>query len=197
MTPFAEMPEVIDAAVRLGRALESGGMMVATAESCTGGLIATALTEIGGSSRWFDRGFVTYSNEAKQELLGVSAQSLERFGAVSEQVAREMALGALTRSRALIALAVTGIAGPGGGGPGKPVGTVCFAWALRAGLPDDRAVPAGSVSDDRSARGVELHSATCHFDGGRSEVRASTARFALVEALKRLPGRSSAGPQAG
>lgn len=195
MNPFAELPAVLASAVRLGRALESDGALIACAESCTGGLIAAALTEIGGSSRWFDRGFVTYSNEAKQDLLGVSQQSLQRFGAVSEPVAREMAQGALRRSRARIALAVTGIAGPGGGSPDKPVGTVCFAWALRGETADD-----GSSGDAQSASGPAaqadvLHSVTRHFGGGRSEVRAQTAQFALDEALKLLPRTASTDPQ--
>lgn len=108
--------------------------MLATAESCTGGWAAQALTSISGSSEWFERGFVTYSNAAKEEMLGVAPGTLERHGAVSEQTAREMASGALARSRADIALAITGVAGPTGGTPDKPVGMVCFAWA-RKGAP--------------------------------------------------------------
>ena len=100
------------------------GAMVATAESCTGGLIAGAITDIAGSSNVFDRGFVTYSNEAKQDMLGVRAETLEAFGAVSPQVATEMVLGARRRSRAEFAVSVTGVAGPGGGSPAKPVGLV-------------------------------------------------------------------------
>ncbi|PHP65825.1 damage-inducible protein CinA [Zhengella mangrovi] len=110
------------------------GVMIATAESCTGGMIAGALTDIAGSSDVVDRGFVTYSNEAKQEMLGVRVQTLARFGAVSAETAAEMSAGALARSRAGLAVSVTGIAGPGGGSPGKPVGLVWFGLA-RAGEP--------------------------------------------------------------
>ena len=105
-------------------------MMLATAESCTGGWAAQVVTSVSGSSEWFDRGFVTYSNDAKQEMLGVSASTLERHGAVSEETARAMADGALLRSRARMTLAITGIAGPTGGSPDKPVGMVWFAWAM-------------------------------------------------------------------
>ena len=110
-------------------------LMIATAESCTGGLISGALTEIAGSSDVFDRGFVTYSNEAKNQMLGVSAESLHRFGAVSEAVAKEMAYGALVNSRADISVSVTGIAGPGGGSPDKPVGLVWIGIASQGGMP--------------------------------------------------------------
>jgi nicotinamide-nucleotide amidase len=103
--------------------------MLATAESCTGGWVAQAVTAIAGSSEWFERGFVAYSNAAKEELLGVSRGTLDAHGAVSEATARELARGALARSRATIALAVTGVAGPTGGSAAKPVGYVCFAWA--------------------------------------------------------------------
>jgi nicotinamide-nucleotide amidase len=114
----------------LGQQLQAAGLMLATAESCTGGWIAKVVTDIPGSSGWLDRGFVTYSNAAKREMLGVAAATLESQGAVSEAVVREMALGALARSRAGVAVAVSGIAGPGGGSAEKPLGTVCFAWAL-------------------------------------------------------------------
>jgi nicotinamide-nucleotide amidase len=118
---------------QLGEALQATGLMVATAESCTGGWIAEAITDIAGSSCWFERGFVTYSNEAKQEMLKVSAETLAHFGAVSEAVVKEMAKGALEYSHAGISVAVSGIAGPGGGSSEKPVGTVWFAWVLRSG----------------------------------------------------------------
>jgi nicotinamide-nucleotide amidase len=125
----------IDAAVAaLADALRQAGTKLATAESCTGGLIAGACTTIAGSSDWFERGFVTYSNEAKTEMLGVDAALIRAHGAVSEQVARAMAEGALGHSLAQLAVAVTGVAGPSGGSPGKPVGTVWLAWA-RAGEP--------------------------------------------------------------
>jgi nicotinamide-nucleotide amidase len=120
-------------AAELGRRLAARGAFAATAESCTGGLVAGAITAIAGSSGWFDRGFVTYTNAAKTELLGVDAAALERYGAVSEATAIGMAEGALRASRAGVSVAVTGIAGPAGGTPDKPVGTVCFAWALRGG----------------------------------------------------------------
>jgi nicotinamide-nucleotide amidase len=123
--------DVTEAARTLGRLCKRRRVVVATAESCTGGGVATAITRISGSAKWFDRAFVTYSNDAKREMLGVSQKSLKRFGAVSEQVAREMASGALARSPADIVVAITGIAGPTGGVPGKPVGTVWFAWAGR------------------------------------------------------------------
>ncbi|MEO6421486.1 MAG: CinA family protein [Candidatus Nitrotoga sp.] len=107
--------------------------MLATAESCTGGAVATAVTGIAGSSEWFERGFIAYSNEAKREMLSVAPDTLTRYGAVSESVVREMVAGALKHSHAQVALAVSGIAGPSGGMPGKPVGTVWFAWGIIEG----------------------------------------------------------------
>ena len=118
---------------RLGRACGRRGVRVATAESCTGGGVAEAITRISGSSAWFERGFVTYANVAKEEMLGVSRAALEAHGAVSEAVAGEMAAGALARSGADASVAITGIAGPTGGTPTKPVGLVWFAWAHRGG----------------------------------------------------------------
>lgn len=109
--------------------LKARGRCLAAAESCTGGWIAKICTDLAGSSAWFERGFVAYSNDAKQAMLGVTAGTLERFGAVSEQVTAEMARGALIHSEADVAVSVSGIAGPDGGGPDKPVGTVCFGWA--------------------------------------------------------------------
>ena len=134
------------------------GYFLATAESCTGGLIAARCTELAGSSQWFERGFVTYSNAAKTEALGVDAALIERFGAVSEPVARAMAEGALRHSRADVAVAVTGIAGPGGGSADKPVGAVCFAWSLRGGA---------------------THSERQCFAGERAAVREAAVRHAL------------------
>jgi nicotinamide-nucleotide amidase len=151
---------------RVGERLKARGAMLAAAESCTGGWVAQAVTSVAGSSAWFDRGFVTYSDAAKQELLGVRAQTLEHHGAVSEETAREMARGALERSRATIALAITGVAGPGGGTPAKPVGTVCFAWALRDGL----------------------RSETCRFPGDRESVRRQSVIRALEGVLAALGG---------
>ena len=161
-------------AAELGRRLLAGGLRVATAESCTGGLVAGAITWIAGSSDWFERGFVAYSNDAKAEFLGVPAALLAAHGAVSEPVASAMAVGALANSRADIAVAVTGIAGPGGGTPGKPVGTVCFAWARRRG----------------GAPGTR----TEHLPGNRAGVREASVRIALdglIEAAGASPDRNS------
>lgn len=152
-------------ALDLGRVLAARGLKAATAESCTGGLVAGAITGVAGSSAWFDRGFVTYSNEAKVDLLGVRPQTLARFGAVSEATAREMVAGALERSRADIAVAVTGIAGPAGGTADKPVGLVWLAWATRNG-------------------GAEA--ASRHFPGDRAAVREATVAFALEGLIQRL-----------
>ena len=123
-----------DLAAELGRRLMARGRMLATAESCTGGWIAKCCTDIAGSSAWFDRGFITYSNEAKHDMLGVSEALLASQGAVSEAVVRAMAEGALSNSRAQQTVAVSGIAGPGGGSAEKPVGTVWFAWAVKDGV---------------------------------------------------------------
>jgi len=158
--------DVVAAALELGRRLQALGWMVATVESCTGGLVARALTEVGGSSAWFERGFVTYSNDAKIELVGVSAATLAEHGAVSEPVAAEMAAGGLARSRARLALSLTGIAGPSGAAPGKPVGTVCFGWA--------------------SAEGGH-RTGTVLFEGDRAAVRRKAALYALRQALVLLP----------
>jgi nicotinamide-nucleotide amidase len=128
------MHELNHLAQQLAAALLQRHQTLAVAESCTGGWVAKVLTDLPGSSRWFDRGFVTYSNAAKQEMLGVSAATLDVAGAVSEATVREMAAGVLQHSPADMALAISGIAGPGGAIPGKPVGTVCFAWATRVGL---------------------------------------------------------------
>ncbi len=139
------------------------GWWLSCAESCTGGGIAAALTDVAGSSAWFDRGFVTYSNAAKQEMLGVSADTLANFGAVSRETAVEMATGALASSGTQLSVAVTGIAGPGGGSADKPVGTVWIAWA----------------SEGRVSAVCEL------FTGDRSEVRAATVDAALLGLLER------------
>ena len=152
------MPIAEALAVALGDALRKHRLHVATAESCTGGLIAGAITSVAGSSEWFERGFVTYSNRAKEELLGVLAETLRENGAVSGEVAAEMVAGALARSPADIAVAVTGIAGPGGGTSEKPVGLVWFAWMHRGGAAQCR-------------RFV--------FDGGREAVRRQSVAVAL------------------
>ena len=130
MTTDDDLKEIAEA---LSKQASAMGVSLATAESCTGGWVAKVLTDIPGSSAWLDRGFVTYTNESKQEMLGVQAATLETYGAVSEQTVHEMALGALNKSQASIAVAISGIAGPSGAMPGKPVGTVCFAWAQRDG----------------------------------------------------------------
>lgn len=131
-----------------GLSLKARGWMLATAESCTGGWVGEAVTAVAGSSAWYDRGFITYTNVSKQEMLGVQAETLANFGAVSEETVREMAAGVLLHSQARISLAISGIAGPTGGSPDKPVGTVCFAWAVRNGpLKSENRIFAG----DRSA----------------------------------------------
>jgi nicotinamide-nucleotide amidase len=147
-----ELLSFAPAVERLAATLAARGERIATAESCTGGLIAAACTARAGSSDWFERGFVTYSNEAKTELIGVDAALIAAHGAVSEEVARAMVAGALAHSRATLAVAVTGIAGPGGAVPGKPVGTVWLAWgragavrAERLQLPGDRDAVRGAT----------------------------------------------------
>lgn len=137
----------------LGEAAQAAGVMVAVAESCTGGWLAKVITDIPGSSRWFDRGFVTYTNAAKQEMLDVRAETLEAHGAVSEETVIEMAQGALARSQADLTVAISGIAGPGGALPGKPVGMVCFGWA-RTGV--DPWAETDYLIGDRDA--IRLHS---------------------------------------
>ncbi len=130
---------------RLGDALRRCGLTLATAESCTGGWAAQVVTHTAGSSAWFERGFVTYANDAKVGMLGVSETTLAHHGAVSPETAAEMAAGAINHSNAMMSLAITGIAGPTGGSPDKPVGTVCFAWCRRGGTPEtDRQVYPGN-----------------------------------------------------
>jgi len=151
-------------AQQVGEALKARGLKLVTAESCTGGWVAMAATAIAGSSDWFERGYVTYSNDAKREALGVSAATLERHGAVSEETAREMAAGALKNGRGQVALAITGVAGPTGGSRAKPVGTVCFAWA----------------------QGSKISSETQRFDGDRESVRRQSVVRALQGVLEFL-----------
>ena len=138
-------------AATVGRLLKAKGEKLVTAESCTGGGVAEAVTAISGSSEWFDRGFVTYSNEAKMEMLKVSSETLASHGAVSEETAREMALGALATSPGTVSVSVTGIAGPSGGSRAKPVGTVCFAWA-RSGEAMPRSETRRFAGDRESVR---------------------------------------------
>lgn len=150
----------------LGDALRERGWMFACAESCTGGLLAAAMTSAPGSSLWFDRGFVTYSNDAKMQLLHVNRDTLDRFGAVSEETAMEMAAGALTTApHAHFAISTTGIAGPDGGTAGKPVGMVCFGFAQRA------------------KDGVVTRADTRQFKGDRDQVRHAAIHYALTKAL--------------
>jgi nicotinamide-nucleotide amidase len=137
------MNDIIDLAIRVGQALQAKGLLLCTAESCTGGGVAQAVTAIAGSSDWFDCGLVTYSNASKAKLLDVPTALLAQHGAVSEEVAAAMAQGALANSNAAVALSTTGIAGPTGAVPGKPVGTVCFAWSMGDATRTERLVFAG------------------------------------------------------
>ncbi len=155
----------------LGEALARRGWRIATAESCTGGLVAAAITATAGSSGWFDAGFVTYSDAMKEALLGVPAATLAAHGAVSEATARAMAEGALGLSGAQLAVAITGVAGPGGGSVAKPVGTVCFAWAIAGGI---------------------TRTAAHRFAGGRAEVRLRSVEVALREATALAGGDGGA-----
>jgi nicotinamide-nucleotide amidase len=160
------MSELNQLARQLGESLLRRGWKVAVAESCTGGWVAKCLTDIAGSSSWFDRGFVTYSNAAKRDMLGVSPAMLETDGAVSESTVLAMAAGALAHSEADMALAISGIAGPGGAVPGKPVGTVCFAWAVKD---------------------ILHQSDTQHFSGDREAVRRQSVAHGLrglIDVLK-------------
>ena len=154
-----------DAAQQLGKLLSDRNWMLSCAESCTGGLLSGAITDVAGSSQWFERGFVTYSNVAKVEELRVGVDTLERFGAVSEETAMEMAAGALDASLAHFAISTTGIAGPGGAVPGKPVGMVCFGFAQRSG------------------EGITTRAVTKVFEGDRALIRAQAVAFALDCAL--------------
>jgi len=154
-----------DIATHLGERLLARGWLLATAESCTGGWISKVVTDIPGSSTWFDCGFVTYSNAAKRDMLGVREETLEREGAVSERTVIELAAGAIEHSRAQVAVAVSGIAGPSGGSAEKPLGTVWFAWAF----------PGSAIQTQR-----------LQFAGNREEVRHQAVRIALEVLLERL-----------
>jgi nicotinamide-nucleotide amidase len=162
--------QLYDLAADAGRALQMRGWMLATAESCTGGWIAQCVTMVPGSSEWFERGFVTYTNVAKVEMLGVLDATLRQNGAVSEQTVREMAAGALRRSHAHVAVAVSGVAGPGGGSPDKPVGTVCLAWAGRDGRAQERTL---QLQGDRDA--VRRQSVVAALEGVRLLALSSSA----------------------
>ncbi|NVD07543.1 CinA family protein [Vibrio sp. JPW-9-11-11] len=152
-------------AEKLGKLLKQHNHLFVTAESCTGGGVSAAVTDVAGSSQWFDRAFVTYSNQAKVEMLGVTPQTLDQHGAVSEETAQEMVLGALQHSSASIGVSISGIAGPGGGSEEKPVGTVCFAWADKNGW---------------------LESRTFHLDGDRQQVRQQAVELAMQVLCEKL-----------
>ncbi len=158
-------------AAQVGGALKSHGLMLATAESCTGGGVAEAITSVAGSSVWFERGFVTYSNLSKQQMLGVSEATLEQHGAVSEAVVREMVAGAVAHSQAQVAIAISGIAGPDGGTPDKPVGTVWFAWGIK-----------------NTSLHVQVQRR--QIPGNRAEVRSHAVRIALQGVLDLLGQRT-------
>ncbi|HEU0203912.1 MAG TPA: CinA family protein [Burkholderiaceae bacterium] len=164
---------IVQLAEELGRRLLDQRLVLATAESCTAGGIAYAVTTVAGSSQWFDRGFVTYSNDAKIQHLGVTPVYLRDFGAVSEPVARAMAMGALSHSAAQIAISTTGIAGPEGGTADKPVGTVCFGWAIRR---DPSVAP-------------WVQTATRRFEGNRAAIRTQSIIAALEETIELLRSR--------
>jgi len=171
--------ELCELAARVGHKLRAAGRRIVTAESCTGGWVAKALTDVPGSSQWFEGGYVTYSNAAKMRDLGVAARTLESFGAVSEQTVREMAEGALRAGHGNVALAVSGIAGPDGGLPGKPVGTVWFCAAARQGTAID------IIAEEQL------------FGGDRREVRSRSVQHALRLILRLdLPVRPEGAPRA-
>ena len=170
--------ELYELAARVGHKLRAAGRRIATAESCTGGWLSKALTDVPGSSQWFECGFVTYSNDAKVRDLGVSAGTLASFGAVSEQAVREMAEGALRVAHANVALAVSGIAGPDGAAPGKPVGTVWFCAAAREGTAID------IIAEEQL------------FEGDRAQVRSRSVEHALRLILRLdLPVRPESSPR--
>ena len=164
-------PRIEELVQQLAAKLTEKGWMLATAESCTGGMIAAACTDLAGSSQWFDRGFVTYSNEAKTEMLGVPAELITQHGAVSEEVVRAMAEGAIRHSRAQVSIAVTGIAGPGGGSEEKPVGTVWVGWSSPS----------------------KTQSTLLHLSGDRSQIRLQTTYNGLTRLIKLIDqfGRST------
>ena len=157
-------------AEKVGAALKARGLMMTTAESCTGGWIAQAITAVPGSSEWFERGFVVYTYISKREMLGVKEATLSRHGAVAEEVVREMVAGALARSHAQVAVAVSGVAGPAGGTPDKPVGTVCLAWGMKDGKP---------------------RSETTRFAGDREAVRRQAVERALRGVIELLDSRNA------
>ncbi len=158
---------------QLAQTLLAKGFKIALAESCTGGLLAAQLTSLAGSSDWFERGFITYSNQAKEESIGVPKELIEGYGAVSEEVARAMAEGVLNHSLAQISAAITGIAGPGGGSANKPVGMVCFAWGMQV--------------DDQ----IQTRSQTKQFSGDRQSIREQACVYAIESLLEQLTASES------
>lgn len=160
--------KITELSQRLGARCLEEGAVCATAESCTGGMVASAITDIAGSSAWFDRGFVTYTNTAKMQMLGVSELSLTEFGAVSESVVREMAAGALLNSDATLSVSISGVAGPSGGSTEKPVGTVCFAWSRQT---------------DKN-----VYTCTEYLPGDRQQVRLKAVALALEGLIALLDG---------
>ena len=163
-------PALYRLAEELGEGLKARGLMLATAESCTGGWVSQAVTMVPGSSDWFERGFVTYTYISKREMLGVDGATLERYGAVSEEVVRQMVSGALERSHAQVAIGVSGVAGPGGGTPDKPVGTVCFGWG---------------------SKGSACRTETVRFLGDRDAVRRQAVEHALRGVLELLASQKA------
>ena len=160
----------------VARILMNRGWKIALAESCTGGLVCGALTDLAGSSDWFERGYITYSNAAKSECLDVPAELIESFGAVSEQVAKSMAEGALRNANVNAAIAITGIAGPAGGSPEKPVGTVCFGWAIKETAADNM---------------INTATLTRQFNGDRQAVREQARDFSLSQFLELLKPKNA------
>src|SRR3990167_8669961 len=193
--------EIIKFAEEAGRKLLASKQMLVNTESCTGGGVAYAITSIAGSSAWFDRGLVTYSNIAKEELLNVSSATLITEGAVSKQTAIEMALGALENNYATVSLAITGIAGPGGGTPSKPVGTVWFAWANKIMLSNQASTIKNQIAFQKKGEGFnqvslqQLENKPIYLvsvqhnliKGDRVEIRKRAIIFALQGLLKHLP----------
>ncbi len=166
------MDQLYTLAAELGVALKARGLVLALAESCTGGMTAQAITSVAGSSVWFDRAYITYSNQAKMDMLGVKNETLQLFGAVSEETATEMAQGALKFSLAHISASITGIAGPDGGSGEKPVGTVCFGFALKN-------------TEENSVKSV-VKCNTKHFAGNREAIRQQASNYAITQLIELL-----------
>jgi len=160
----------------VAQTLINRGWKIALAESCTGGLVCATLTDLAGSSTWLERGYITYSNAAKSECLNVPAETIQSFGAVSEQVAKAMAEGVLRNANVNAAISITGIAGPTGGSPEKPVGTVCFGWAIKESIEDDL---------------MNTVTLTKHFNGDRQIVREQARDFALSQFLELLKPKNA------